>query len=325
MASTSIAHEGTNVLKRTWQEFSQDDCSVMAASLAYYTIFSLPPLLVIVITVAGFFGGADAVEGRINDEIGRVVGEGGKEQINAMIQAANQPGRGLWATIIGVAVMVFGATGVVAQLQTALNKAWQVEPDPEQGGIKNFVVKRLLSFGMILGIAFLLLVSLVLTSVLTAAGETISRLLPGEVSQGLLMAIQIGVSLLITAALFAAMFKWLPDAEVAWRDVWIGAAVTAVWFEGGKFLIGLYLGGKDPGAYGAAGSLVLILIWIYYSGWILFLGAEFTQVWARRHGDRIEPSEGAVRVVKEKKRVRDTNAPRDPTSPQTAAANNVRD
>jgi membrane protein len=294
MAETSQPQ--INVLKKTLQQFSEDECMMMAASLAYYMIFSLPGFLVIVISVAGFFLGDQAVRARIEQEIQGVVGKGGVDQIDAMMKAARQGDGGIWPTLIGVAVLIFGATGVVAQLQYSLNRIWKVKADPRVGGIMPFIRKRILSFAMILAIAFFLLVSLVVTTVLNALDEKIGSWLPDTVSKDLLLAGNFAVSLLVVAAIFAAMLKWLPDASIAWRDVVLGAIVTALLFEGGKFLVGLYLGRQNPSAYGPAAALVLILIWVYYSAMIFFLGAEFTKAWAERSGRRIVPVPGAVRA-----------------------------
>ena len=182
------------------------------------------------------------------------------------------------ATLLGVAALLVGATGAFLQLQASLNKAWEVKPDPKQGGIKQFIRKRLFSFGMILVIAFLLLVSLVVSALISALGHMLQSLLPGGVSEVLLYLVDLVVSLAVITSVFATMFKVLPDAEIAWKDVWPGAVVTAVLFVLGKFLIGFYLGRSNPGeAFGAAGALALILAWIYYSSLILLFGAEFTE------------------------------------------------
>ena len=207
--------------------------------------------------------------------------------------------------VLSIAGLLFGATGVFAQLQQALNKAWEVEPDPEAGGIKNFLTKRVFSLGMILVIVFLLLVSLLLSSFISVFAGQLGSLLPGSLSTAVVWVINAVVSLAVITLLFAAIFKVLPDAIVAWRDVWVGAFVTAFLFVIGKFLIGLYIGQSDPGeAYGAAAALALLLVWVYYSAMIIFLGAEFTQIWAQQYGSGIEPDEDAVRVVEEKKHVR---------------------
>lgn len=288
------------LLKTTIQEFTRDDCMSMAAALAYYTVLALPAVLVIIVTVAGLVWDVKAVRGKIGQEFAGVVGKGGQEQVETMIEKANQPGKGTLAALLGTILLISGATGAMAQLQQALNRAWEVQPDPRRGGIKHFIGKRILSLGMILTIAFLLLVSLVLTTFLSAAGGYLERLLPEGIAGWVPVAIHLAVSYVIVFLLFAAMLKWLPDATIRWRDVWVGACVTAALFLAGKFLLGLYLGHKDPGAYGPAASLVLIMLWVYYSAVIFLLGAEFTQVWAQRGGKRIPPAPGAVKSVPER-------------------------
>lgn len=288
-----------DLLKETFREFKDDDAPRLAAALAYYTIFSLPPLLILIIMIAGLIFDPQDLQRGIMQEIGGALGEEGAQQIRTMLEHADRPDTGgVMATILSILALVFGATGAFAQLQKALNTAWNVQKDPEKSGILALVMKRVLSFGMILVIAFLLLVSLILSAVVSTAGGFIASLLPGALGSAALWAINLGLSLLVITALFAAIFKILPDAEVAWGDVWRGALVTAVLFVLGKFLLSLYIGQSDPGsAYGAAGSLAIILIWIFYSALILFLGAEFTQVYARRRGGGIQPDEDAVRVV----------------------------
>lgn len=292
---------GWILLKKTIAEFLQDDCLQMAAALAYYTIFSLPPLLVIVITIAGVQLGEEAVQGRIEQEISEVVGPEAAEQVQTMITNATQSvsaGRSLWTSLLGAAALLFGATGAFAQLQKALNRAWSVQPDPERSGISNFLFKRAISFGMILGTGFLLLVSLMLSTLLTAIGSELQEWIP-VLPLNLTKLLDIALSLTVITALFSAIFRILPDARIAWRDVITGAIATAVLFVAGKTLIGLYLGRSDPGSvFGAAGSLALVLLWIYFSAVLILLGAEFTQVWARRHGKAIRPSAGAVSVVR---------------------------
>lgn len=207
------------------------------------------------------------------DQIGSLVGPEAAEQTRAMVRQAGEhlEEGGVLTTMLGLGALLFGATGAFAQLQTALNTAWGVRPDPAQGGLRNFFIKRVLSLSMVLGIAFLLLVSLVVSTMLSAFGEVLAEAVP-FLGQPLLFALNIVLSLAVITVLFAALFKVLPDAEVGWRDVWVGAAATAVLFVAGKFVIGLYLGQSNPGSvFGAAGSLVVILIWIYYSAMILFL------------------------------------------------------
>lgn len=286
------------ILKATVREFIDDDAPRLAAALSYYTIFSLPPLLILLVMIAGVFFDPQDIEGQVVQQMGGVLGEQGASQIRTILAQADRPGSGgALMTILSVAALLFGATGAFAQLQGALNKAWEVEKDPEHGGILGMVLKRVLSFGMILVIAFLLLVSLVLSALLTQAGGFVASLLPGGLGEAALWIIDLALSLAVITALFATMFKVLPDAEIGWSDVWHGALATAALFVLGKFLLGFYIGTTDPGsAFGAAGSLAIILVWIYYSSMIFFLGAEFTQVWAVRRGSGITPEEDAVRT-----------------------------
>src|SRR5690606_32263226 len=285
------------IIKQTWKEFSEDDCPQMAGALAYYTVFSLPPLLVLVIIIAGLAFGRQAVEGHVEREIAGLIGPSAAEQIQTMISNASQrleAGGGLIPTIIGVGALIFGATGAVAQLQKALNRAWEVQPAPSRSGIITFLFKRLLSFGMIIGTGFLLLVSLLLSAIVSAFGNRLQEYLP-DAFVDLPTILDFVLSFAVITVLFAAIFKILPDAKIRWRDVWVGAGVTAALFVVGKVLIGLYIGRSNPGSmFGAAGSLVLVLLWIYYSSLIMLIGAEFTQVWAKRFGERIMPSKNAT-------------------------------
>jgi membrane protein len=287
-----------SILKRTVTEFINDECPRMAAALSYYTVFSLPSLIILILLIAGAIWDPQDIRGALATQIDQLMGPATAEQLRGLIDQAEEPGagRGL-AAVLGIAAVLFGATGAFVELQAALNRAWGVEPAPESGGVKNFIVKRLFSFGMVLTIAFLLLVSLLLSAILTAFGGTIGALLPGEASEVLLLALQYGISFVVVTLLFASIFKVLPDARIAWTDVWVGAIATTVLFLIGKFLIGLYLGQSNPGeAYGAAGSLAILLVWIYYSAMILFIGAEFTQVWADERGSGVKPEKGAVRA-----------------------------
>ncbi len=291
-----------SLLAETGRGFSEDNCSRMAAALAYYTIFAMPPLLVIVIMICGVFFDPSDVEGRLSDEIRGFVGERGAEQVQTMIRAAQPEQHGLLARFLGPIVLLIGASGAMIQLQGALNDVWSVKPDPSRGGVKNFLVKRLLSFAMVLSIAFLLLVSLVLTAVISAASE---YLLPQLLGEPALHAINFLVTLALITVLFAAIYKVVPDVEVQWREVWGGALLASFLFGVGKFGLGMYFGKSNVGsAYGAAGALILVLVWIYYSGMILLLGAEFTQAWAKLRGGGVVPSSGAVQVVEEIKLVR---------------------
>jgi membrane protein len=263
--------------------------------------------------VAGLVFGADAVQEQLTGQVGGLVGESGGEEIQTMIDNAGDFGGGsLVGKILGLLALVFGATGAFAQLQQALNRAWEVKPDPSEGGLMNFLTKRVLSFGMVLTIALLLVVSLAASALLSGLFTQVESVL-GPVGAVFAWIGELLVSLGLFTLLFAAIFKVLPDAEVAWRDVWVGALVTAALFVIGKFLIGFYLGRSNPGeAFGAAGSVVVILVWLYYTSLILLAGAEFTQVWAKRYGSRIEPDDDAVRVVEEERVVEEGDTPPSP-------------
>lgn len=285
------------LIRDAFKEWSEDKASRLAAALSYYTIFSLAPLLIIVIAVAGFFWGEAAVEGRIFEQIQGLVGTEGAQMIETMIAGASEPTTGIVATIISVVLLLFAASGLFGQLQDSLNVIWEVQPKPGRG-IMSVIKTRFLSFTMVLGVAFLLLVSLLLSAALAAISEFFTELLPG--SDLILQILTFVISFGVITLLFAMIYKVLPDAEIAWGDVWLGAAVTALLFTIGKELIGLYLGRAAVGStYGAAGSLVIILLWVFYSAQILFFGAEFTQVYANRFGSRIRPAEHAMRVTEE--------------------------
>ncbi|HUH12309.1 MAG TPA: YihY/virulence factor BrkB family protein [Longimicrobiales bacterium] len=289
-----------DLIKQTFREFMDDDAPRLAAALSYYTVFALPPLLVLLIVLLGAVFEPSAVEQAMEGQVRSTIGAEAADAIQTMIENASRPGSGgLLATLLSIAALLFGASGAFAQLQRALNTAWGVEPDPESGGVMGFISKRVLSLGMILAVGFLLVVFLVVSAVLSAVGESLTQFLPSGLSGALLQALNAAISLAVITVLFAAIFKVLPDAVIRWKDVWMGAAVTALLFVVGKFALGFYISRSDPGsAYGAAGSLAVILVWIYFSSMIVLLGAEFTQVWARRKGQRVEPEEGAVRVRK---------------------------
>ena len=226
-----------------------------------------------------------------------MIGQGAADQVQTMMAETNRQTSGAWWKVIGsVALLLFGATTAFGQLQAALNRTWEVKPDPNAGGVRAFIGKRLLSFGLILVLGFLMLVSLVISAFIAAAGGWMESAMGGAVSAPILEVINLAVALAIVTALFAAMFKYLPDAKIEWRTVLFGAFLTAALFVLGKGLLAWYIGASDVGsAYGAAGSLILILVWIYYSSMIVLLGAEFTQQWAERHGKEAEPEEGAMR------------------------------
>lgn len=279
------------LMKDAASDWSRDRAPRLGAALAYYTVFSLVPFLVVVIAVIGLVFGEVAAQSAILSQIAELVGEQTAAAIKDMIQRANQPSTGLFATAVAVATLLIGASGVFGQLQDALNTVWGVEPK-EGRGVWGFIKDRFLSFVAVLGTGFLLLVSLILSSVVAAFGKWFGGLLP--LPEAVLQLMNFALSFLVVTGLFALIFKLLPDAKVAWRDVWIGAALTSALFTIGKFALGVYLGKSNvASAYGATGSLVLVLLWVYYSAQILLYGAEFTQVYANRVGERIVPTPDA--------------------------------
>jgi membrane protein len=296
----------TNALelaKNTWNSFNDDDCMTLGAAMAYYTVFSLAPLLLTIISLAGLVFGREAVQNQIAGQISGLIGSGAAEQVQSMLahQSQNQSG-GILGTVIGIITLIFGATGAFAALQDALNKAWHVQPDPKVGGVKAFLTKRMMSFGMILGVVFLLIASLAVTAAVSAATTWMGGYLPQSFSGGLAHALTFTVSLAVIAALFALILKVLPDGRVTWKDAWVGAVLTSILFTIGKTALGVYLGKAAPGsAYGAAGSLVVIVLWLYYASLIVLFGAEFTKVWAAAHKREIQPEAGAVKVVTERR------------------------
>ncbi|MBA3592869.1 MAG: YihY/virulence factor BrkB family protein [Pseudomonadota bacterium] len=255
----------------------------MGAAISYYTVFSIAPLLIIVIAVAGMLWGRDAVQGEIVAQLTGLIGKDGAIGVQALIESANKPAKGVFATLISVAVLVVGATTVFAELQSALDRVWDVPPSQKASGIWATLRARLLSLGFILGLGFLLSVSLVFSAGVAAFGGWANGLFPGW--EVLLQVVNTAISLGVSSLLFAMIFKLMPQASVSWRDVWVGAAVTAVLFEIGKTLIGLYIGKSSvTSSFAAAGSLVVLLLWVYYSAQIFLLGAEFTWVFAHEHG-----------------------------------------
>lgn len=284
------------LLKKTASNFVDDRCQTMAASLAYYTAFSLPPLLVLLLLVLGAVMDPANLQGNIETQLGSLMGAKGAEQVQALLQQAQRPVTGgVVPTILSIGALLFGATGVFGELQGALNNAWKVAPDPAKGGVRNFVMKRILSFTMVFAVAFLLLVSLTLSALISAFGEIVSNMFEGGLSTVVLFSLDLTLSFIIFSLVFATIFKFVPDAKIDWHDVEIGAMGTAAMFLVGKFLIGFYLGKSNPGqAYGAAGSLAILLVWLYYSSMILLFGAEFTKVWSDANGRGIRPEKGAV-------------------------------
>jgi membrane protein len=297
--------EGNAMKKSLWQvgkdtvaQWIEDQPFPLAAALSYYTLFSLAPLLIIVISIAGFAFGREAAQNQIVETVQGMIGQESAQAIQGMIEnASDQPKTGMISTVIGIIALILGAGGVVGQLQTSLNTIWGVEPKPGQG-VWGFIRQRFISFAMVLGIGFLLLVSLVVSAVVTGITEFVGTFFGG--TELVAHALDLIVSFALITVLFAMIYKFLPDVKIQWGDVWIGAALTSLLFTIGKFLIGLYLGSSGvTSAYGAAGSLITVLLWVYYSALIFFLGAEFTQVYASQYGSGVKPTEHAQPIAAE--------------------------
>ena len=272
-----------DLCKQAVSAWSDDYAPSMGAAISYYTIFSLAPLLVIVIAIAGAIFGREAAQGEIVAQISGMVGADGAAAVESMLKAVDEPGKGLIAGGISVVILMIGATTVFAELQSALDRIWHVPERQKPSGIWALLQARVLSFGLILGLAFLLIVSLVVSAGLAAFGSWFGGLLPGW--EILLLLLNTAISIGIMTALFAMIYKLMPTARIAWRDVWVGAFVTAVLFEIGKTAIGLYLGKSGVNeSFAAAGSLVVLVAWVYYAAQIFLLGAEFTKVYAGAHG-----------------------------------------
>jgi len=270
------------LLKQTISEFGNDKAPRLGAALAYYTIFSLAPLLLIVIAISGLAFGHDAAQNKIFEQLRGFLGSQAAVSVQDMVKNAAKPKSGTVATIIGIVTLIFGASGVFGQLKDALNTIWDVKPR-EGGGILTLVKDRFLSFAMVLGVGFLLLVSLVIDTAITAIGTYAGSHLPG--GEVLWHVAELIFSFCVITVLMAMIFRLLPDLKIEWRDVWLGAAITSLLFVLGKFALGIYFAKSAVGSsFGAAGSLVIVLLWVYYSAQILLFGAEFTQVYARAHG-----------------------------------------
>lgn len=282
------------LLKQTYTEWSEDNASRMAAALAYYAIFSIAPLLIIVIAVTGFLFGQQAAQGQVHTQLVDLLGHNAAGFIEDMVRNASASNRGLWATIIGGAFLLYAATNVFAALQGALDTVFNVSPKPGRGWAQ-VLRERALTFLMVVMIALVILSSLAVSTAVSAVNRAVFNAPPLA-----LQMVNVGVSLAIFTLLFAAMFKYLPDIKIKWKDTLIGAFVTAVLFTVGKWGLGFYLARPSTtSVYGAAGSLVALMIFTYYSTQIFFIGAEFTQVYARRQGREIEPSDNAVCLEEE--------------------------
>ncbi len=293
---TSFVANSVSLLKQTFSEWLEDQAPQLGAALAYYTVFSLAPLVLLLLAIIGLLFHDDPAGAwrKITEQMSYFLDKSAIDVVQNIAQKASQPNKGVLATIIGILLAVFGASGVFGQLQNALNTIWGVKAKPGLG-IAAFIRSRFLSFAMVAGICFLLLVSLVIEGVLKNFSQFVQAMFPGGIVIALI--VYSIFDLLVVVLLFALIFKFLPDVKIQWRDVWIGAVMTAIFFAVGKWALGLYLGsGAAASAYGAASSLITLLLWIYYSSQILLFGAEFTQVYAARAGRAFVPDKYAVRA-----------------------------
>jgi membrane protein len=275
------------MIRESVESWVNDYAPSMGAALAYYTLFSMAPLLIIVIAVAGLVFGQEAARGEIVAQIQGLIGRDGAVAVQALLKNVNEPSQGIIATIISIITLLIGATTVFGELQSDLDRIWRVPAPQKVNGILALLRTRLLSFGMVLGLGFLLLISLVVSAMIAALGAWWKVFFEG--GETFLYVLNFSISFAITMVLFAMIYKLMPRAKIAWRDVWVGAAVTALFFEIGKLLIGLYLGRSSVASgFGAAGSLVVLLVWVYFSAQIFLFGAEFTWVYSRLYGSRAD-------------------------------------
>jgi membrane protein len=274
-----------DLIRKSLRAWVDDYAPSMGAALAYYTLFSIAPLLIIAIAVAGLVFGQEAARGEIVAQIQGLIGREGAIAVQGLLKSANEPAHDIFATVVGIITLVIGATTVFGELQSDLDRIWRVPTPAKLSGIWSLLRSRLLSFGLVLGLGFLLLVSLVVSAAIAAFGKWSYGFFEGR--EAYLHALNFGISFAITTLLFALIYKLMPRARIAWRDVWVGAAVTSLLFEIGKFLIGLYLGTTSVASgFGAAGSLVVLLLWVYFSAQIFLLGAEFTWVYSHEYGSK---------------------------------------
>jgi membrane protein len=289
--------KGFTLLKHTCIAFSDDNAFKLSASLSYYTIFALGPLLIIIISLAGIFFGKDAVQGKVYDQLSGLIGSEAALQIQTIITNVHQSHATMVGTVIGIIILFIGATGVFTEMQGSINFIWSVKAKPKKGWLK-FLGNRLLSFSLVVGLGFVLLVSLIANALLTFLSDKLIRLFP-HYTLYLFNVINAIVILVVITGLFSVIYKVLPDAKISWKDALAGSAFTATLFLIGKFLIGFYLGKANMGlTYGAAASIVIILAWVYYSSLILYFGAEFTKIYALHSGEGIRPKQTAVFIIK---------------------------
>ncbi len=289
-----------SIVVQTINRFSIANCFVLAAALAYYAAFSLPPILFITVSVLGAVVEPEDIRGEVERQLSDVIGEERVDEVEEMLDDANREEHNWLGSVVGGLMLLVGATGALVQLQYALNAIWEVRIPDVVSGIKDFFLKRIMSLGMLIVIFFLVLVSLVVNTAISSLGDQLDNYLPGRLSTGLILAIEFGLSLLIMTGVFAVMFKVLPDAKIGWRVVLPGSLMTALLFQAGKKGVGLYLAHASPGTmYGAAGSLAVLLLWVYYASLIVLFGASFTRALHDRYHRNVEPEEGAEPDVAE--------------------------
>lgn len=294
-----------SILKASFNAFIDDKALKMSASLAYYTVFSMAPLLMILISAASLFYGKEAIQNKVFSELNGFLGNDAALKIQEILKEIALKSDSTVAIIIGVATLFLGATGVFIEIQDSINQIWRVKAKPKKGW-KKLIINRILSFSMIISLGFLLIVSLIINGIILALSAKLTIYFP-DMTIYVIEVVNASVTFIVIAALFGIIFKFLPDVEISWKDVRVGAIFTAVLFTIGRYLIGLYIEKVGPGtAYGAAGSLIIILVWVYYTSAILYFGAEFTQVYAECYGGKISPATYAVHVVttEEEKEVR---------------------
>ncbi|WP_242692018.1 YihY/virulence factor BrkB family protein [Aridibaculum aurantiacum] len=285
------------VLKDAGGAFIEDNCVKLAASVSYYTIFAIGPLLLIIINLSGWFYGEEAVQGKINDELGGLLGPEAATYVQQVIQNVQQTDSSLLGTIIGAVILFIGATGVFTEIQDSINYIWSLKAKPKRGLVK-LLINRLLSFSLIISIGFLLLVSLVVSALMALLNDRLTRLFP-DTTVVLLFILNFALVFVVITLLFAIIFKVLPDGKIKWKDAMIGASFTAILFIIGKAGIGYYLGNSTLGVtYGAAASMIILLSWVYYTSIILYFGAEFTKIYALEFGGGITPNDTAVFIIK---------------------------
>jgi membrane protein len=301
-----------DLLKQTISNFAKDRVLKLSAALAYYTIFALPPLLLMLISITGIFYGEDAIRGKVFGQINGLVGDKAALQIQEMIKTLHLSGDTQWATIVAIVTLILGASGIFGEIQDSINLIWGLKVKPKKGLIK-IVINRLISFSLIISIGFVMLVALIINGFLALLSDRMNFILEG-VNVNLLLIVDYLLQFSAITVFFASIFKVLPDAKIAWKDVTIGALVTSVLFIAGKFIIGYYLSSNRViTAYGATGSIILVLVWVYYSAAILYFGAEFTQVYVQRYGSAIKPNRYAVwvenKLIERKKPVKGEGEP----------------